>query len=208
VGAISGTGSNVFGVGSGGDTWRAGGWGHLLGDEGSGYWLGVNSIRAALHDRDGTGPATALSDAVAEHFEARSVEAVAAMAYTKPLAKAEIASFAARAAALANGGDAVARDLFSRGAEELGAQIAVVIRRTGLAGARDPFPVGLIGSTFKAGPLLVDPLVAAVTRCCVQARASVVDTAPVAGSLLLAGRACGAALDRDEVSALLREDGR
>ena len=41
VAAISGTGSNVFGVGPDSRTWRAGGWGHLLGDEGSGYWLGV-----------------------------------------------------------------------------------------------------------------------------------------------------------------------
>src|ERR1035441_8990474 len=38
VAAISGTGSNVFGVGTDGRSWRAGGWGHLLGDEGSGYW--------------------------------------------------------------------------------------------------------------------------------------------------------------------------
>jgi N-acetylglucosamine kinase-like BadF-type ATPase len=48
VGVISGTGSNVFGVGPDGRAWRAGGWGHVLGDEGSGYWLGVQSIRAAL----------------------------------------------------------------------------------------------------------------------------------------------------------------
>ena len=41
VAVISGTGSNVFGVGPDGRGWRAGGWGHLLGDEGSGYWLGV-----------------------------------------------------------------------------------------------------------------------------------------------------------------------
>ena len=56
VGAISGTGSNVFGVGADGRAWRAGGWGHLLGDEGSGYWLGIESIRAALRDREAPGP--------------------------------------------------------------------------------------------------------------------------------------------------------
>jgi N-acetylglucosamine kinase-like BadF-type ATPase len=208
VGAISGSGSNVFGVGPRGDTWRSGGWGHLLGDEGSGYWLGVNSIRAALHDRDGTGPPTALGEAVVEFFGARSVEAVAAMVYTRPLTKAEIASFAVRGAALAEEGDAVARDLYRRAAQELGKQITVVIRRTGLAGAGDAFPVGLIGSVFRAGPVFVDPLVAEVTTRCVQARVSVVDTAPVAGSLLLAARACGAALERDEASRLLREYAR
>ena len=208
VGAISGTGSNVFGVGPGGDTWRCGGWGHLLGDEGSGYWLGVNSIRAALHDRDGTGPVTALSDAVAEFFAAPTVEAVAAMVYTKPLTKADIASFAVRAAVVAEGGDAVARDLYRRAAQELGQQIAVVIRRTGLGGALEPFPVGLIGSVFRAGPLFVDPLVAQVTSAHAQAHLQVVDTAPVAGSLVLAAHACGAALEREEVCEMLPEHAR
>ena len=58
VAVISGTGSNVFGVGPDGRTWRSGGWGHILGDEGSGYWLGVESIRAALRDLDASGPPT------------------------------------------------------------------------------------------------------------------------------------------------------
>ena len=69
VAAISGTGSNVFGVGSNDRPWQAGGWGHLLGDEGSGYWLGVESIKAALRDRDASGPATALSDAAQAFFK-------------------------------------------------------------------------------------------------------------------------------------------
>ena len=208
VGAVSGTGSNVFGVGSRGATWRAGGWGHLLGDDGSGYWLGVNSIRAALHDRDATGPATALSDAVTEFFGAGSVEAVAAMAYTKPLTKAQIASFASRAAAVADGGDAVARELFLRAGRDLGTQIAVVIGQTGLAAAGEAFPVGLIGSVFKAGPLIVDPLAEVVAGCADHARVVVVDTPPVAGSLLLAAHACGAAPGRDELTRLLSEAAR
>ncbi len=66
IGVISGTGSNVFGVGADGGAWRAGGWGQLLGDEGSGYWLGIESIGAALRDRDGSGPQTALSEAAVE----------------------------------------------------------------------------------------------------------------------------------------------
>ncbi len=53
---IAGTGSNVFGVGPDARAWRAGGWGHLLGDEGSGYWLGAQSIKAALRDREASGP--------------------------------------------------------------------------------------------------------------------------------------------------------
>jgi glucosamine kinase len=205
VGAISGTGSNVFGVGPRGQPWRAGGWGHLLGDEGSGYWLGIESIRAALRERDGSGPATALSQAAIDFFAVESVEAVAALVYSKPLTKGEIAAFAPNTAQVAHRGDTVARGLYERAAGELGHQIAVVIRHTGLhdPGRAEGFPVGLIGSGFKAGPLFVDPLISIVREAAPRARVSVVDMAPVGGSLLLAAYACGRTLERSELSRLL-----
>jgi glucosamine kinase len=189
VGAISGTGSNVFGVGGDGRAWRAGGWGHLLGDEGSGYWLGVQSIKAALRDRERSGPETALSEAAIEFFAVPSVEALAARVYSKPLTKGEIAAFAIETALHAEQGDAVARELYERGARELASQIAAVIERTGLQGE---FPVGLIGSAYKAGAVFVDPLARAIHALAPRARVSVVEMAPVGGSLLLAARACGA----------------
>ncbi len=202
VGAISGTGSNVFGVGRDGRAWRAGGWGHLLGDEGSGYWFGVQSIKAALRDREASGPPTALSDAAPEFFGARSVEALAALVYSKPLTKSEIAAFATETARLAERGDEVARALYEAGARELAEQIAAVIRHTGLDGE---FPVGLIGSSYKAGAVFVQPLTQAIQMLAPQARVSVVEMAPVGGSLLLAARACGAerALAQLELTALI-----
>lgn len=203
VGAISGTGSNVFGVGPGGRPWRAGGWGHLLGDEGSGYWLGTHSIRAGLRDRDGSGPATALRQAAVEFYAVETIEALAALVYSKPLTKGEIAAFATEAARVAHSGDAVARELYAHGAAELGRQIAVVIAETGLAEAEDPFPVGLIGSAFKAGSLLVDPLAAVVREAAPGAHVSVVEMAPVGGSLLLAAHACGRPLERGALNQLL-----
>ena len=63
-----------------------------------------------------------------------------------------------------------------------------MIHRTGLQGA---FPVGLIGSAFKAGAVFVEPLTRAVHELAPEARISVVEMAPVGGSLLLAMRACG-----------------
>jgi N-acetylglucosamine kinase-like BadF-type ATPase len=201
VAAIAGTGSNVFGVGADARAWRAGGWGHTLGDEGSGYWLGVQSIKAALRDREASGPATALSDALPAFFGEPSVEAVAARVYSKPLTKGEIAAFAIETAKLAERGDAVARELYERGARELGEQIAAVIRQTGLAepsgdgdgdGGQE-FPVGLIGSAFKAGRVFVQPLSETIHACAPNARVETVEMAPVGGSLLLAARMCGKA---------------
>jgi len=215
VAAIAGTGSNVFGVGgTGADAraWRAGGWGHVLGDEGSGYWLGVQSIKAALRHRERSGPATALSVALPAFFGESSVEAVASSVYSKPLTKGEIAAFAIETAKLAEQGDAVARELYERGAHELGEQIAAVIRQTGLCEdsggpGGEEFPVGLIGSAFKAGPVFVEPLTRAIHACAPRARVSTVEMAPVGGSLLLAARACGDgdAIAATELSSLIEE---
>jgi glucosamine kinase len=188
VGVISGTGSNVFGVGTDGRAWRAGGWGHVLGDEGSGYWLAVQSIKAALCDRERSGPETALSAAAEGFFGVESVEALAALVYSRPLTKGEIAAFAIETAGVAHSGDAVACGLYARAASELGRKVAAVIEQTCLGGE---FPVGLIGSAFKAGALFVEPLASAVHLVAPRARVAVVEMAPVGGCLLLAARAAG-----------------
>ncbi|HEX3693686.1 MAG TPA: BadF/BadG/BcrA/BcrD ATPase family protein, partial [Solirubrobacteraceae bacterium] len=205
VGAISCTGSNVFGVGKlGGETrsWRAGGWGHVLGDEGSGYWLAARSLRAALADRDRSGPRTALSQAAVEFFGVRRVEDLPALVYSKPLTKAEIAAFAIETARIAHGGDAVACALYERAARELGTQVLAVIEQTGLRGA---FPVGLIGSAFKAGAVFVDPLTELLRASAPEVRVSVVEMAPVGGCLLLAARVAAGegALEQNELRDLL-----
>jgi glucosamine kinase len=213
VAAISGTGSNVFGVGGTGAearAWRAGGWGHLLGDEGSGYWLGVQSIKAALRDRESSGPVTALSDAAIEFFKQSSVEAVANLVYSKPLTKGEIAAFAVETGKLAEQGDEVAGELYEWGARELAQQIVTVIRKTGLATDTDDereFPVGLIGSAFKAGAVFIDPLTKAIHEHAPGARVERVEMAPAGGSLLLAAKAGGCAerVDAKQLSRMLDE---
>ncbi len=202
VGVISGTGSNVLGIGQDGRAWRAGGWGHVLGDEGSGYWLAVQSIKAALADREASGPQTALSAAAIEFFDVQSVEALATLVYAKPLSKGEIAAFAIETARVAFAGDEVARGLYIRAAEELARQIAAVVEQTGLT---DEFPVGLIGSAFKAGELFVAPLATAIHEFAPRARVAVVEMAPVGGCVLLAALVAGrrGSVDPAELKPLL-----
>jgi N-acetylmuramic acid 6-phosphate etherase len=52
---ISGTGSVAVGRNAAGETARAGGWGHLLGDHGSGYWIALTGLRAAIREFDRRG---------------------------------------------------------------------------------------------------------------------------------------------------------
>jgi N-acetylglucosamine kinase-like BadF-type ATPase len=204
VAAIAGTGSNVFGVGADGRSWRTGGWGHLLGDEGSGYWLGIESIRAALRDRDASGPETALGAAACEFFGRDTIEAVANLVYSKPLTKGEIAAFAIETARVAEQGDRVARDLFDSGATQLAGQIAAVVHKTGLEGT---FPLGLIGSAYKAGEIFLAPLRRHVAKDAPGAEISLVEMAPVGGSLLLAAKARGLQqrVQADELAKLIEQ---
>ena len=65
---IAGTGSGAVGRDAAGRNARAGGHGYLLGDEGSGYWIGREAVRAALRAADGTGPPTVLAALVQEAF--------------------------------------------------------------------------------------------------------------------------------------------
>lgn len=188
VAVIAGTGSNVFGVGPAGP-WRAGGWGHLLGDEGGAIWLGIQSIKAGLRDREGSGPPTSLTAALVEFFEVRSIEALASLVYSKPLTKSEIAAFAIESGKHADAGDEVAREIYERGAEELGRQVAAVVDRTGLAEGQ--FPVGLIGSVFRSGEVFTGPLRRHILRAAPGALIAPSVTPPVAGSLLLAARLAG-----------------
>lgn len=65
---VSGTGASVIRVQDGRIVDAGDGLGWLLGDRGSGFWIGHAIARAAVQDLDGTGPATALTDRVLAHY--------------------------------------------------------------------------------------------------------------------------------------------
>ena len=71
--AIAGTGSNILARSPAGQTANAGGWGPAVGDEGSGHWIGLNSIRHALHalDRERS---TTLLQAIQAHWQLASLD--------------------------------------------------------------------------------------------------------------------------------------
>jgi N-acetylglucosamine kinase-like BadF-type ATPase len=187
VAVISGTGSNVFGVNAAGASWRSGGWGHILGDQGSGYSLGIEAMKAALAYRDASGPPTALLDAVLEFYDLRVVEDLQDLVYGKPLTKGEIAAFALEVASVARSGDTVACDLFDAAARDLATQVRAPVEVLGLADG--PFVVALVGSVFGGRSLLRAPFETAVRQFAPHAVFVVPDLAPVGGSLLLAVRA-------------------
>lgn len=77
---ITGTGSMLFARTHGGDVLRAGGWGYLLGDEGSGHVLGIHGLRAVTHAFDG-GPPTRLQALLAERHDLTTPDALKRSVY-------------------------------------------------------------------------------------------------------------------------------
>src|SRR6185436_17233044 len=102
---IAGTGSSCFGMNAAGEAWRSGGWGHLLADEGSGYWLGVKGLEAAVRAYDGRGAPTALLDQLQRHLGLPDMNDIMHRLYVTGMSRAELAALAPIVIAAAADGD-------------------------------------------------------------------------------------------------------
>ncbi len=140
---IAGTGSVALGW-DGRRTARAGGHGFLLGDEGGGYWLGREAVRAALAAHDG-GPGTVLTGLVDE--ELGGPDAAVAAVHGRPTDRGLLAGLAPAVAEAAGAGDPVAADIVARAADALAALVDAVRDRLG------PLRVSGIGRVLGPGPV-------------------------------------------------------
>jgi glucosamine kinase len=153
---LAGTGSIAYGADGKGRTARAGGYGFLLADEGSGYWLGHQALRAAVRSADGRGPATLLGLTLFEALEVASVAELIPRVYEKGLPKHRIAALAGVVETARLQGDAVADGLVEDAARELGLAARAVARQLDFGDGA--FPVVLAGGVFKACPTLAGRL--------------------------------------------------
>lgn len=124
---IAGTGSIAFGRTREGRTARAGGWGHLLGDEGSAFWIAFQAIRHGIRSLEGREPPSRLLEAALGHFGLPDAPSLIPFAY-KSFDKALIAGFAPVVAGLARSGDEAAAAIMEQAAREL-AGLVFSVRR-------------------------------------------------------------------------------
>jgi len=210
----AGTGVIVLGTDHA-TTWRqADGWGHLLGDDGSGAWIGAAGLRAALRHRDGRGGGSAvLLDKLVRHFG--DTATALGVVYGAPSAAHELAAFAPSVAEAAHEGDPVAAEIWQRAGELLaesahaaaGALLAsgprfrtygtaptipAAPRSRTTSGLPEPTSAGTEfswgGRLFDAGPLLLAPFRAELTRRLPEAHLTAPAGDAVHGALLLARR--------------------
>lgn len=141
VALIAGTGSIVMGRDDLGNTVRVGGWGHVFGDEGSGYSIGREALQNAARAADGRGNPTALLDAILTRWNLSAPELLMGRVY-QSFDKTDIAALAPMVLALARDGDGVARRIERRAAHELALAVASVARRLCFSPGSLPLAVG------------------------------------------------------------------
>ncbi len=186
VALISGTGSLAFGRNRQGQTARAGGWGFLLGDEGSGFAIAQAGLRAAFRASDGRGPATRLLDDLLTRLGCDQPTDLIPPLYRMAGDPAAIAGLAPWVLEAAAANDAAAKSILAEAGRELGAMVAAVAARLGFGG--ETFPLATAGGVLLANPALAEALQAALVELglCVWPVTPVPH--PVTGAVRLAAR--------------------
>ncbi|WP_419959965.1 BadF/BadG/BcrA/BcrD ATPase family protein [Psychrobacillus sp. BM2] len=116
---IAGTGSITFGVNDESKTVRSGGWGYLFDDEGSGFYLGNEALRAVFKEFDQRGPATLLTTAFLEYFEVNLVPDIIGKVYGSEHPRSIIAPLSQLVVDAAMANDEIAKSIITHACTEM-----------------------------------------------------------------------------------------
>jgi N-acetylglucosamine kinase-like BadF-type ATPase len=149
---IAGTGSIAFGCNPDGRTARAGGWGHIFGDEGGAFDLVRRALRAVLRDEEGWGPPTRLRESLLDATGASDANDLLHRFYTLEYPRPRVAALAPLVERASTAGDNVAHDILMSSAHTL-ANLATAVRRS-LFLEHLPALVSYVGGVFRCRPIL------------------------------------------------------
>ncbi|MFS8047347.1 N-acetylglucosamine kinase [Rhizobium sp. BR 314] len=177
---LSGTGSMAWARNADGVSARVGGWGDVIGDEGSSYWIGRAALGLASQSLDGRAPPTALAAAIFEFLELDGSDPINALGgwaseLTSP--RAEIARLSVLVDRLASTGDAGAKHLIEQAAAELAKHMEAI----------SPHCEAAADWTYAGGTFASSTLLAALERH-IGRPAAEPRLPPIGGALLAAAQ--------------------
>lgn len=150
--AIAGTGSITYGRNAAGETARAGGWGFVFGDEGGGFDIVRQALRAVLRHEEGWGPQTALGEVLLGETNAADANDLLHRFYTTDYPRPKIAGYSKLVDQAAANGDAVARGILLNAAQQLATAASAV--RSQIFEPRQRATVSYIGGVYRSVLLL------------------------------------------------------
>lgn len=177
--AICGTGSMATGEDENGNTIIAGGWGHIIGDEGSGYAIAVNALKKCceLCDKGETSP---LLDKANEFFKVDNFRKAIDLIYSADTTKDIIADFAKDVGKLAES-DEIAHKIITNEAHSFAKTVLILLREV-----KKCTVLGLYGGIFVHNPLFRKTFEADITAEFPDVMLQLLDTPPEEGALELA----------------------
>ena len=181
---VAGTGSIAYGRNSKGEASRAGGWGYVLGDEGSGYWIGRLALRAVVRHADARGRVTSLTPRLLSHFGVERAADLIHKIYHEDVPPSAIAALAKYVQQSRDEGDTVATSILSRAADELITAATAVMTRLELTD--ENFSFVLAGGMFHAVPWLCDQLKLMLPSLAPNSRTMRLEAEPALGAVRLA----------------------
>ncbi|RYV52076.1 BadF/BadG/BcrA/BcrD ATPase family protein [Pengzhenrongella frigida] len=206
IGLIAGTGTVALAHGRGADDVLVGGWGWLLGDEGGGFWIAMEALKAAARDVDGTAPSTALTREVAERLGQNDLRGVYNLVTGQRLDRTAIAALATCVVAIAEAGDPVAAAILDRAADRLADLVVATVAAAPFLDEDERLIVPS-GGVLRPGGWVLTRLIAQLAVRTPAFRVVVPQVPPVIGAYYLALGLAGIQIDhalRDRVTEQVR----
>lgn len=153
---VSGTGAIAIGKNEKGNTFRCSGWDEHFGDEGSSYWLGMQTLKLFTMEADGRKSKGALYEIIKSYFNLKRDFDLIEYFYEELYGKREkIAHVQFQLYKAAIEGDVYAKALYRKAAFELSRPVKTLIDEINFEGK--PIMVSYSGGTFKANDLILTP---------------------------------------------------
>ena len=181
---ISGTGLDCVRTERQNEAARSGGWGYVLGDEGSGYWIGRAALRAVLRAADLRGSRTVLTRLLLDHFQVSEPQLLLHEVYHHHLKPAAIGALASCVQTAFREGDEAAAGILRGAADELEGSALSVARRLDLTA--EPSAFILSGGIFRAVPWLAEELTRRLPRSAPHSTTRLLEREPAEGAVTLA----------------------
>jgi N-acetylglucosamine kinase-like BadF-type ATPase len=181
---LCGTGSIAYGRNARDQAARAGGWGHVLGDEGSGYWIARQALRAVARADDGRGPTTALTPRVLNHFAVSRPSDLVTEIYERQVRHHTLAQLVRVVQQARDEGDEVATQVLEQAAHELVRGARSVVDRLQMRDEAVRFV--LAGGVFSGVPWLAEELRRRLPGIAPRGQVRRLDVEPAVGAVRLA----------------------
>lgn len=180
IAIIAGTGSVVIGKTADDSTTMIGGWGRALGDEGSGYYLGLEALKSLRLYYDQRGGSEMLASSIAAQFGLNSRDRIISAIYQE---KFEFSTLAPLVLACAAKGDEVSLAILRAGASELAEQARVLAGRLGITGT---IPIAFFGGLIESENIYSSLMKDIITRLLPTSDIRRPEKTPAEGAIIMA----------------------